>query len=111
VPRFHCIHSEFFISPFNNNSCNCCDLLAACKAPNEDSDLPLHLAFQNDASVTTIERLLSVHPDSVRIVGSEDQLPRDMAAENGFDMGIIDPLLSGTKSDTISSTESESSAL
>jgi hypothetical protein len=26
-------------------------------------------------------------------------------------MGIIDPLLSGTKSDTISSTESESSAL
>ena len=61
--------------------------------------------------MTTIERLLSVHPDSVRIVGSEDQLPRDMAAENGFDMGIIDPLLAGTKSDAISSAESESSAL
>ena len=66
----------------------------ACAVPNEDADLPLHLAFQNNASIPTIELLISLHPAGITAVGSEEQLPSDMAAENDYDMVVVGPLLS-----------------
>lgn len=36
---------------------------AACKVTNEDEDLPLHLAFQNNAAIPTIQLLVASYPE------------------------------------------------